>query len=310
MNERLNPKPVDAILLAGKDPGKDGFNGQHKFTIELGGRSVLSTVLDALDKASFVYRVVCVGPVEKLKDEVCGRKKDYILVEQRGTLWDNVSTGIERQQQIRGDREVFIVCSDLPFLTSQSVDWMVINSQRNTNIQVPVVPQSVVQQLSPTYETYYWPMKEFAFKMGNNIFIDINRLSDDRLQALLNEYRETGSDNYMLMSLQRLALLQKYGGTEPVYTTMINYASKLLQMRGLSGNKVPFSRFRNRADYERVVSKILGTKAEMLSVPFVDIVLDIDNPLRTGIFQRGYDRILEVVRAQANVEMSVQDGVK
>lgn len=98
---------------------------------------------------------------------------------------------------------------------------MVINSQKNTNIQFPIVPQSVVQQLSPTYETYYWPMKEFAFKMGNNIFIDINRLSDDRLKTLLNEYRGTGSDNYMLMSLQRLALLQKYGGTEAVYTTII-----------------------------------------------------------------------------------------
>ncbi len=310
MSERLSPKPVDAILLAGKDPGKDGFNGQHKFSIELGGRSVLSTVLDALDSASFVDRVICVGPVEKLQDEVCGRRKDYILVEERGSLWDNVSTGIEQQQKVRGDKEVFIVCSDLPFLTSQSVDWMVINSQRNANIQVPVVPQSVVQQLSPTYETYYWPMKEFAFKMGNNVFIDINRLSDDRLRTLLNDYRGSGSDNYMLMSLQRLTLLQKYGGNEAVYTTMINYASKLLQMRGFTGNRVPFSGFRNKADYERVMSKILGTKAEMLSVPFVDVVLDIDNPRRTGIFQRGYDKIWEVVRSQANVERGTLEGVK
>ena len=296
MNERLNPKPVDAILLAGKDPEKDGFNGQHKFSIELGGKSILSTVLEALDSASFIDRVVCVGPVDKLKDDVCGRKKDYILVEQRGSLWDNISTGIDRQQQIRGDKEVFIVCSDLPFLTSQSIDWMVINSQKNTNIQFPVVPQSVIQQLSPTYETYYWPMKEFAFKMGNNIFIDINRLSDDRLKTLLNEYRGTGSDNYMLMSLQRLALLQKYGGTEAVYTTIINYASKLLQMRGLARNGIPFSRLRNKMDYERLISRTLGIKTEMLSVPFVDVVLDIDNPLRTGIFQRGYSRIWEVVK--------------
>lgn len=301
MSERFNPKPVDAILLAGKDPGKNGFNGQDKFSVELGGKSVLSSVLDALDNASFIDRVVCVGPVEKLKADVRQRKKDYVLVEQKGTLWNNVSAGIEKQQQTRGDREVFIVCSDLPFLTSQSVDWMVIHSQKSPNVQFPVVSQSVIQQLLPTYETYYWPMKEFAFKTGNNIFLDINRLSDDRLRTLLNEYRGTGSDNYVLMSLQRLALLQKYGGVEAVYTTMINYASKLLQLRGFAKNGIPFSRLRSRMDYERVISRTLGTKTEMLSVPFIDVALDIDNPLRTGIFQRGYNKILEVVKAQASV---------
>lgn len=303
MNERYSPVPVDAILLGGKDPDAVGFNSQYKFSLEVGGRDVLSGVLDALDQASFINRVIFVGPAELVKDKVRGRSKNYAFVDQQGSLWNNVSAGIEKQQQLGGKEGVLVVCSDLPFLTSESVDWLVVNSQQKDSLQVPIVSDRVVKQLSPTYETYYWPMREHPFKLGNNIFIDIDKLSEDRLRLLIEEYRGTASDNYALMSFKRLALLQRYGGAEAVSTLMLNYASKLLQIKcGLNG-KVPFSFLRGKGDYERVISKILGAKTEMLPTPFVDVVLDIDNSQRLGIFQRGYQRISEVVHRQADVNI-------
>lgn len=289
---------VDAILLAGSDPGRTGFNGTAKYLTEFGGRSSLNLVMDALDGAKTVERIICVGPVDVLKVGVCGRSKGYHIVKQKGSLWDNVSVGVERQQQLGGGNNVFTVCSDLPFLTSRSIDWMVSRSLASPNLQIPVVSNMTVRQLLPTYETYFWPMREYSFKQGNNLLLNVGFLESDRIHSLVDEYREAGSDNYIHMFAKRLALLKKYGEFDAVYMMMINFASKFLQMRGVNGEKVPFLGLRSRRDYEKVMSGILGTQANLLQVPFVEIALDIDNPSRTGIFQRGYDRIKKVVDSQ------------
>lgn len=299
MAERLCPTPVDVVLLAGRDPNKAGFNGQYKFSLEVGGRDMLTSALDALDGATFIDRVFVVAPADVVKERLTARVKDYIPVEQRGSLIENISAGVERQQQLGGKQHLLLVCSDLPFLTSPSVDWLVVNSQQSPHLQVPVVPQSVVQELSPTYETYYWPMKEFSFKLGNNIFVDASTLNEQRIQLLIDRYRNTGSDNYALMSLNRIALLREYGGAEAVYTVMLNYLSKLMQIKYGAKGHVPFSGWRTQSDYQRILSRIIGRKSEFLASPFVDVVLDVDNSHRLGIFQRGYERISQVVQRQA-----------
>ena len=302
MAEKLCPTPVDAVLLAGRDPNKTGFNGQYRFSLEVGGRDMLTSALDALDEAVFIDRVFVVAPTGEVKERLARRVKDYIPVEQRGSLIENITAGVERQQQLGGKQHVLLVCSDLPFLTSSSVDWLVVNSQQSPHLQVPVVSQAVVQELSPTYETYFWPMREYSFKLGNNIFIDTSTLNEERIQLLINRYRNTGSDNYALMSLNRIALLREYGGAEAVYTVMLNYLSKLIQIKYGTRGHIPFSGWRSKSDYERILTRVIGQKSELLASPFVDVVLDVDNPHRLGIFQRGHDRIAEVVQRQTVVD--------
>ena len=306
MVEKPNPQQTDAVLLCGYD-SKPGFNGRNKFSLEVGGgNDILENTLDALDHTQFVDRVFVVASANDVQGRFVGRQKEYVLVEPQGSLINNVAAGIDKQQQRGGKEHVLMVCSDLPFLTSQSLDWLVINSRPdsdNKGIQIPVVPHPKVQELLPTYETYYYPMREFSFKMGNNIFIDINLLNEERIRLLVDGYRNSGSDNYVLMSLQKMALLQRYGGIEAVYTVMINYLSKLLQIKYGTKRSVPLSRLRGKSDYERIMSRIIGHKTHLLATPFVDIVLDVDNAVRLGIFQRGYDRISQIVNRQSDQTM-------
>lgn len=313
MIESIRPTQTDAVLLCGND-AKPGFSGRNKFLLEVGGgKDILRCTLDALDEAQFIDRVFVVASAGDVKGRMVRRKKEYILVEPQGSLINNVTAGIEKQQQRGGKQNVLMVCSDLPFLTSQSLDWLVLNSQPdedNNAIKMPVVPHAKVQELSPTYETYFYPMKEFSFKMGNNVFIDINLLNEERIKFLVEEYRNTGSDDYVLMSLKRMALLQRYGGIEAVYTVMINYLSKILQIKYGTQQHVPLSRLRGKDDYQRVLSRMLGHKTELLSAPFVDMVLDVDSAVRLGIFQRGYDRISQVVRKQSVENYALPDSVR
>jgi len=302
MSERIRyDAPVDAILLGGKDSDAVGFNSQHKFALELGERDILEGVLGALDGTRSIDRVFFVGPLELIDDRVRDRRKGFVTVPDTGSLWGNLSETIERQQQLRGGNEVLVVCSDLPFLTSESMDWLVANSRGRDSLQIPVVPREKVQRLSPTYETYYWPMREFPFKWSNNMLLDVNKVTDGRLEQLFARYRATGGDNYSLTALKRMRLLNEYGGPEAVYTLLLNYASKLLQLK--FDKHVPFSRLRSKSDYERIMTRIAGVDSELLRTPFIDTALDVDNHLRLGIFQRGYQEIRRIVEEQAKAEV-------
>lgn len=307
MSERICPTPVDAILLCGND-SKPGLGGKNKFELRVGGdRNILESTLDALEHTKLIDRIFIVAPISDIKNNTIPKQKEYILIESGGDLVNNVSAGIEKQQQRGGQQHALIVCSDLPFLTSQSLDWLIINSQPDGNtgaIKMPVVPHKIIQQLSPTYETYFYPMKEFSFKMGNNIFININLLSEERIKQFVVDYRKSGSDDYILMSLKRITLLQKYGGTEAVYTVIVNLLSKLLQIKCGTRQDIPLSGLRKMTDYQKVISLMLGHKVELLASPLVDTVLDVDNTVRLGIFQRGYERISQIVKKQADAYTS------
>jgi len=289
----------DAILLCGKDD-KSGFNGNCKYLLEVGeSQKIIHTTLDALEKSELISRIIIVGEEDAIRPFLRGREKDYHFIKPRGSIVDNLSAGIEKQQQINGDRNILMVCSDLPFLTEKSLDWVVINSNTDDNIDIPIVSEEDLLALSPTYESYYYPMKEYPFKMGNNIFINTSLLDESRIRLLVERYRETGSDNYLLMSLKRFALLQEYGGFDAVYTLMMNFVSKGIQREFGKNSNIPFSSLRSKKDYERIISKIMDYKTSLLRSPHIDMVLDVDSALRYEIFKRGYSQIWDKIRNNA-----------
>ncbi|MCD4756410.1 NTP transferase domain-containing protein [bacterium] len=290
--------PVDAILLAGRDSNAVGFNSQHKFSLEMGEQDILEGVLEAIDKTDSIDKVFFVGPLELIDDRVKGRKKGYITIPDTGSLWGNLSETIEKQQQLCGNHEVLVICSDLPFLTAESMDWLIANSRGKNNLQIPVVPREQILKLSPTYETYYWPMREFPFKWSNNILLDINKIVDSRVAQLFTKYRETDGDKFPLSALRRIHLLQKHGGSEAVYALLLNYASYLLQLK--FDERVPFSELIGKRDYEEILTRAIAIDSELLKTPFAEMVLDVDNHLRLGIFQRGFQEIKGVIKEQNN----------
>ena len=117
----------DAILLCGKDD-KSGFNGDSKYLLEVGeSQKIINTTLDALENSKFISRIIIVGEEDIIRPFLRGREKDYHFVKPKGSIVDNLSAGIDKQQQINGDRNILMVCSDLPFLTEESLDWLVLN---------------------------------------------------------------------------------------------------------------------------------------------------------------------------------------
>lgn len=276
---------IDAILMGGRDPEK--FDGQYKFQLEVGGRDILSRVLDALDNSDLVRRVFFIGP-DFVKPRLTGRRKEYMLVEEQDSFWDNLIAGISN---INGS--ALVVCSDLPFLTSRTVDWIVGNT--GDGLYIPVVAQETLQQVEGTYSTYYWPMREYAFKWAADVMVLSEEVVQGKIGELVEGYRRIDPLS-KLGPFKRLSFVYQMGGAESLYTLALNYLSKFIQQNHASQD-VPLSRLRSKSDYERLLSHIVGVRTQMMQLPYFDTVLDVDSPGRLSIFRRGYDRIDRAVRA-------------
>ncbi len=296
----IHGEPVDAIVLGGKDSERQDFNGQYKFEIEFNGEDILSRTLTEIDRTQGIEQVFFVGPLELISDEIMERKKEYVAVADTGDLWGNINEAVETQQRYSDNARALIVCSDLPFLTAESMDWLIVNSPLNNCLKIPVVAKEELERLLPTYQTYYWPMREYPFKWSNNMVVEVETLPGLKLADFTDTYRESGKSNYSLCALKRFRMIVEHAGIEGVYTLLINYLSKFFQWRFACD--VPFRNLRSKKDYEKLLTKITGAEIELLRTPFVDVVLDIDNEQRLGIFQRGYDDIKCVVEKQAQIK--------
>lgn len=226
--------PTDVFLMAGHDYGK-GINGTDKFLREIGGRRIIDRVLEACNTAKGVQRIFFVGP-ELFKQEIDTQKeKEYLFVRSKGSLWDNLQAASDVQDKIGRTRNTLIIYSDLPFLTSGAIDWIIKNGGEN-NLQVPVIAQDDMRRLEPNYVTYYWPMREFPFKWGDNLMVvDSGLFADNRLGNLMERHRGSGFESLdkipVATYVNRMRLFYELGGVELATVMVLNFASKLVQMK-------------------------------------------------------------------------------
>jgi GTP:adenosylcobinamide-phosphate guanylyltransferase len=295
MLSKEHPQAVDAILLGGKDPDAKDFNAQYKYNLLLNGQKILDNVLGAISSSNLVNKLIFVTPESEIAKGDLGKvNKDVYLTEPKGKLWDNLSAGIKRQQQLGGNQQILIICSDLPFLTSKSIDWLVQNSCDKGNICLPTVSRASMERLRGIYETYFWPMKEGPFKFGNNLFTNINLLEESKLPYLINEYRKNQYNNDFSMLINRIGFMCRYGGKEAIYTLFLNYLSKTLQVK-IDTKNIPFSSMLSKANYEKLLSEVVGSNTQLLDSPHIEIAMDVDSQNRFEIFRRAYDSIMKII---------------
>ena len=117
---------MDCIVVAGGIPGPDDpmyeyTQGQPKALLDMEGRTMLERVMDALQTAENVERVVVVG-LEGDMGMQFRRAVDMYLPD-HGSMVANVIVGVEWLRQDKPDISTVLFCtSDLPALTGANVD--------------------------------------------------------------------------------------------------------------------------------------------------------------------------------------------
>ena len=119
---------MDCIVMAGGVPQAEDLlytytQGCPKALIELAGKPMVQWVLDAVDQAPSVSRIIVVG-LEK--ESGLAAHKLSAFVPDQGSMLSNAIAGIEKAQVLDPDAQQLLLCSsDIPLLKPDMVETLI-----------------------------------------------------------------------------------------------------------------------------------------------------------------------------------------
>jgi GTP:adenosylcobinamide-phosphate guanylyltransferase len=211
---------IDAILLAGGVPQPDSdlypyTQGKPKAALEIGGKKLLQWVLDALEHASTIQRVVVVG-CEDLEPDLNSSKAVRFLPAGEDMLL-NFKAGADAILEIDPTAEsVAIVSSDIPLITPPIIDWVINQTQdRALDIYYFVIEQSAMEETYPESGRSYTRLKDQNICGGDISVIKLDLYTQKKefwnklVEARKSSYRQAsliGVDILLQLVLRRLTL--------------------------------------------------------------------------------------------------------
>jgi GTP:adenosylcobinamide-phosphate guanylyltransferase len=215
---------MDAIIIAGGIPQEgeplyEYTQGASKAMLDIGGKPMVQWVLDALNGAAEIDKVVIVGLSE---EEGIESDKISAFVPNMGDLIANVRAGVNKTLEINPQtNHVIVVSSDIPAITSEMIDWLVNDSKgSDMDLYYTVIERQVMEKRFPTSKRSYVRLKDVEVCGGDVNIIhaslaasdsDIwNRLLDSRKNAI-KQAAIIGFDTLLLMLLRAVTIDQAVG---------------------------------------------------------------------------------------------------
>jgi GTP:adenosylcobinamide-phosphate guanylyltransferase len=148
---------LDVVILAGAPAGSElspDAPELNKAMLNLGSKTMLQWIVDALKGASSTGRIVAVGDVRAE-----GLDK---VVEPAGNLIDNVKLGINTADS----EPVLVVCSDIPLLTPEAIDDFVARAPKDAGLVYPIIRREACSK-HPELKRTYLKTADGVFTGGN-----------------------------------------------------------------------------------------------------------------------------------------------
>jgi GTP:adenosylcobinamide-phosphate guanylyltransferase len=254
---------MDAIVTAGGvpapgDPLYEYTRGASKAMLEIAGKPMIQWVIDALEGAQLVKRVVIVG-----LGEDCGLQSSKIIayLPPQGQMLDNILYSATRLLEIDPSANLMLtVSSDIPSITSSMVDWLVDAAQQtNHDVYYNIITREVMEARFPTSRRTFVKLKGMEVCGGDmNVFRARQVLSKDSLWDRIIESRKN--------VLKQAALVG--------FDTLL-----LLLLRSLTVDRA-----------EKAARKRLGLNARAILCPYAEIGMDVDKPHQLEIMQQDLGR--------------------
>ncbi len=154
---------MDAIVTAGgRIRGEFAARGgvTVKALLQVGGRPVIRTVVEALRSVPDVERIFAIGPESELRSLV-GDSVDEIIPEVESGA-ENFLMGLER---CSGDTAVF-AASDLPFLTADAIQAFLSICPRDADFCYPILRREQFLGMYPGAHALFVRLKDASYTGG------------------------------------------------------------------------------------------------------------------------------------------------
>ena len=210
---------MDAILTAGgiPQPGEPLYEytqGINKALLDISGKPMIQWVLDALEGANGVERIIIIGLPA---DTVLTCSKVVAFVPTHGSMLENIRAGVNKVMELNPDAlHVLAVSSDIPGITSEMVDW-VINTTMETDHDVyyNIITRQVMEARYPDSRRSYTHLKEFDVCGGDMNVIRTSMVTgndslwEEIIAARKNVFKQAsliGFSTLILLLLRRINL--------------------------------------------------------------------------------------------------------
>lgn len=240
---------MNAVITAGGIPEEDESlykysMGKSKALIDLGGRPMVQWIVDALDNAKYVDKIVIVG-IDA--DSGISAKKPLHFVENQGGMLSNLKAGSDKAVELNPEKEhILLVSSDIPSITAEIVDNVIETT------------------LDSDYDMYYNAVEksvmETRFPGSSRTFTKIKGME------------LCGSDVNVIKSWTIVA-------QEGLWTKLAEVRKSILKQAMLVGLDTLLLLFFRRLDLEgasKQASKKLGINIKMMLSPYAEVAMDVD----------------------------------
>lgn len=211
---------MDAILLAGGVPEPESplylyTQGDPKAALPIGGKPMIQWVLDALEDSPSIDGIVMVG-AEELGAELHSSKILEILPT-AGDILANFQRGADAvlARNPSADK-VAMVSSDIPLITSESVEW-VLGASRGTDLDLyySIIEQSCMEKRFPESSRSYVKLRDMNVCGGDLVVVglELHQSRQDfwrkvlaARKSYLHQASLIGLDILVLLLLRRITL--------------------------------------------------------------------------------------------------------
>ena len=242
---------MDALITAGgvPEPGEPLYEytqGEPKALLDVAGKPMAQWVLDALDGATTVGRVVIVGlPAD---DKLSCLKAQAYLPNQGGML-DNIRAGVEKVVELNpSSGHVLVVSSDIPAITSEMVDWLVDTTmQTDHDVYYTVITRQVMEARFPKSKRSYTHLKDVEVCGG-----DMNMIRTSMVTA-----------------------------NDEIWTRILAARKNVFKQASLIGFGTLFLLLLRRLKLESGIKRVcerLDISGRVIFSPYAEIGMDIDKP--------------------------------
>jgi GTP:adenosylcobinamide-phosphate guanylyltransferase len=250
---------MDVVMLAGGIPRPDDplypyTQGKPKALIEVGGKTMIQWVLDALNGAGSVEKIVLVG----LEDLSGIRSQKHVYpIPNQGGVFDNIKAGTEKLSELNPGAEHFLMTSsDIPAITAEMVEWAVKKAEETDHdIYFNVIERETMEKRFP----------------GAN-----------RTFAKLRGIEVCGAD----LSVIRVKMVTQ---NAVLWTRLAASRKSVFKQAALIGFDTLLMLLFRMTDLEqtaRQVSKRIGINARAIVSPYAEMAMDVDKPHQLEILVR------------------------
>lgn len=298
MNASHNPafsQPVDAVVLAGTDSNpKRMIEGKNKSFLEVGGKVLVSRVVEELLAAPGVGNIFVVGPTARLRETLSGLPADVIIVEQSGSMLSNIWAAVYAadtlHRELTGEddptRPMLIISSDLPLVSHEAVqDFIRRCAREEDRLSTKFGMMAGVAEevsLRPFYPEQAKIGIHRPYVNYSDCRIRLANIYIGRPHILKNhQFLETGFAHRKAEKVKNVVLLawnflSQRGGFRAAWITLrLQLTLMASKKKGWwyrwlkAGNKL--------TDTEKTSGDVLGGAVRIVIIPYGGLSLDVDN---------------------------------